>query len=328
MNGMKNKSLLARTGRVAVLAAAAVAVVALSACGKKEGGATQVAAKVNGDEITVHQINFVLQQQRGLRADQSEMAQHRILDRLIDEQIAVQNAEKLKLDRDPDTVQRIEEAKREILARAYIESVANGAAKPADTDVRKYFDQHPGLFANRKIYTLQRLEVPAPADKQAEVVAHAESARNQAEFTDWLKSQDLKFNVNPMTQPAEALPLAIVDKLATLNDGQSLAMPQQLGVSVFNIVSTQPAPKTFDDARGAIEQFLGVEAKRAAVQTATKNLRDGAKIEYVGKFAASDAAPVNALAPASGAASAAVTSSSAATSGIDAASLQKGLGLK
>jgi len=316
------------TSRAAAIAAAVAVALALAACGaKKEGGATQVAAKVNGDEITVHQINYLLQQQRNLRPEQSEAAQRQLLERLIDQQLAVQNAEKLKLDRDPQTVQALEAARREILARRYIESIAEKAAKPSDDEVRKYYDAHPALFAQRKIYTLQRVDVTAAPDKRADVVAHAESAKTGAEFTDWLKSQDIKFNVSPMTSPSESLPLQIVDKVAALKEGQSLPLPQQFGISVLTLVSAQTAPKSFEDARAPIEQFLSVDAKRAAVTGATKTLREGAKIEYEGKFAASAPAAATPAAPASQAAPAAASAVQPAANpaSVDVEAVQKGL---
>lgn len=321
-----NKSATARGARVAALAAAAMLL--LAACGAKKEGATQVAAKVNGDEITVHQINFALQQQRNLRPEQSEAAQRQLLERLIDQQLAVQNAEKLKLDRDPQTVQMLEAARREILARRYIESVAEKAGKPSDDDVKKYYDAHPALFAQRKVYTFQRVDVTASADKRADVVAHAEGAKTGAELTDWLKAQDIKFTVNPMTQPAEALPLQLVDKVAGLKEGQSLPLPQQFGVSVLTLQSAQAAPKSFDEARAPIEQFLSVDSRRTAVASASKGLREGAKIEYQGKFAAS--APAAGTPPVQPAPTPASVPQPAASpaSGMDAATVQKGLGLK
>ena len=316
------------TVRVAFLAVAAAATLVLAACGAKKEGATQVAAKVNGDEITVHQINFALQQQRNLRPEQAEGAQRQLLERLIDQQLAVQNAEKLKLDRDPQTVQMLEASRREILARRYIESIAEKAGKPSDDEVKKYYDAHPALFAQRKVYTLQRVDVSAAPDKRADIAAHAESAKTATEFTDWLKAQDIKFSTNPMTQAAESLPLQLVDKVAALKEGQSMPLPQQFGVSVLTLVSAQAAPKTFEESRAPIEQFLLADTRRTAVTAATKNLRDGAKIEYQGKFAAS--APV-AGTPAPQAAPTAATPPQPAASpasGMDAATLQKGLGLK
>ena len=52
------------------LVALVAAVVVLAGCGdKKEKGASQTAARINKAEVTVHQINFVLQQQRGHRTE-------------------------------------------------------------------------------------------------------------------------------------------------------------------------------------------------------------------------------------------------------------------
>ncbi|MBW8894389.1 MAG: hypothetical protein JF617_20660, partial [Burkholderiales bacterium] len=54
--------------RVPLLLATLVAAAALVACGGDKGDkASQTAAKVNKEEITVHQINFVLQRQPGLK---------------------------------------------------------------------------------------------------------------------------------------------------------------------------------------------------------------------------------------------------------------------
>ena len=103
--------------RQATLAVLVGTLAVVAGCGDKKDKASQTAAKVNRDEITVHQINFVLQQQRGLRPEQADAASKQILERLIDQQLALQKADELKIDRDPRVVQQLEAAKREILDR-------------------------------------------------------------------------------------------------------------------------------------------------------------------------------------------------------------------
>ena len=94
-----------------VLACAAL----LAACGGGDGDkkpATQVAAKVNSGEISVHQVNQVLQRQPGLKPEQVQAVSRRVLDGLVDQELAIQQATEQKLDRDPRVVSAIEAAKR------------------------------------------------------------------------------------------------------------------------------------------------------------------------------------------------------------------------
>ena len=153
------------------------AVLVLAACGgSRTRPASQTAAKVNKDEITVHQINFVLQQQRNLRPEQADAASKQILERLIDQQLAVQKADDLKLDRDPRVVQQLEAAHREILARAYLERVGEAATKPTPEEIKKYYDDKPALFKDRRIYSIQEIAIEA---KPEQVQALRDQARRQ-----------------------------------------------------------------------------------------------------------------------------------------------------
>ena len=305
----------------------------LAGCGKKEEkGATQVAAKVNGDEITVHQLNFVLKQQR-VPADgpQADQVRRQILERMVEQQVAVQRAEKEKLDRDPEVMQALEAMRRDVITRFYIERVAEKAAKPTADEVRAWYDGKPAQYAQRRTWVIQKVDANVPADRRAEVVEKVQAAPSAAAVTEWLKSQDIKFNVSTANPPSEALG-PLLDKVAALKDGQTVAVPQAFGVTVITLQSSSPAPIPFEQARGQIEQQLWNERKREAVMAEVKSLRQDAKVEYVGAFAASaPAAPSPAIRPASmPAAPVAIPSASspAASGAIDPATLQKGLGIK
>src|SRR5512139_4330043 len=76
-------------------------------CGDKKDEAaedkkpTQVAAKVNGTELTVSQVNFALQRIPNLDKDQSKAASLQVVRNLVDQEVLAQKATVDKLDRDP-----------------------------------------------------------------------------------------------------------------------------------------------------------------------------------------------------------------------------------
>ncbi|HEX2009531.1 MAG TPA: EpsD family peptidyl-prolyl cis-trans isomerase, partial [Roseateles sp.] len=273
--------------RMAGLALAVSAVVLLAACGggSKSEKASQTAAKVNKEEITVHQINFVLQRQPNLKPEQAEAAGKQVLERLIDQEVAVQKAEELKLDRDPRVVQQIEAAKRDIIARAYIERLGEGVSKPTAEEVTKYFNDKPALFKDRRIYSLQELVIEAKPEQFAEIRAKLQESKNMGEFAEYLKSHDFRFAGNQAVRAAEQLPLANLDAIAQMRDGQSVVSQSANGLTVLFLVGSRSQPIDETRARPAIEQFLSNQRKAELAQKDIKALREGAKIEYVGKFA-------------------------------------------
>ncbi|MDE2368737.1 MAG: EpsD family peptidyl-prolyl cis-trans isomerase [Burkholderiales bacterium] len=315
-------------GRLTLAAVAlASTTLMLAACGdKKDPAATQTAARVNKDEITVHQINFMLQQQRGLRQDQAEAASHQILERLIDQDLAVQKADDQKLDRDPRVVQQLEAARREVLARAYLEKVGEGAAKPTQQEIQKYYEDKPALFSDRRIYNLQEISIEARPDQIPQLRERLTTSKNVADFIEYLKSQNIKFAGNQAVRAAEQLPMASLDAIARMKDGQAMVTDTPTGVQVLLLAGSRSQPVSIDQAKPAIEQYLLNERKRKLIEDEMKSLRAAAKIEYVGRFAP---AASGAAAGASAAQAAPLESPAApASPGLSSSDITKGMGLK
>jgi EpsD family peptidyl-prolyl cis-trans isomerase len=278
--------------RFLLIMVAVVGALANTACGgSREKGASQTAAKVNKEEITVHQINFVLQQQRGLKQDQAETASKQVLEQLIDQELAIQRATDLKLDRDPRVVQQLEAAKREILARAYLEKVGETASKPTPDEIRAYYDEKPALFKERRIYSLQEIFIEASPEQSESLRERLAASKNITEFVEFLKSNGYRFTGNQAVRAAEQLPLASLDTFAKMQDGQATLTTKPNGVQVLVLVSSRSQPVSEEQASRAIEQFLTNERKRKLVEEDIKALRAAATIQYVGKFAADAASP-------------------------------------
>lgn len=308
--------------RVVLLVGVALTVLLTSCSDTKDKPATQTAAKVNKEEITVHQIDALLQQQRGLRPEQADEAARRALERLIDQELAVQKAAELKVDRQPPVMQAIEAARRDIIARAYADRIGEGATRPTPAEVKKYYDDNPELFAQRRVFQLQELAIEVPPDQIEALRVRLRAAKNVGEFAEYLKANKIRFATNQAVRSAEQLPLSLLPALAKLKDGESFLTPTAAGAQLIVVAGSRPQPVDETRAAPAIEQFLLNERKRRVMADDLKSLRSAAQIAYVGKFAASAPGAVKPATPTETAASAAAAPS------IEAGVISEGLGLK
>ena len=278
-----------------VLIAAALA---LTACGKSDEkkGATQVAAKVNSGEITVHQINFALQRIPGLKQEQLGEAKKQVLDNLVTQELAVQQAIEAKLDRDPNVQQMIEAARRDILAKAFLEQSTKSLGKPSADEVKKYYAEHPELFSARKIFRIEEIGFNSTPEAVALVSDLISKGKTGNELVSGLKAKGIEVGGGVTVKPAEQIPLELLPKIAQSKEGQ----PQLVNVgnrsAIFTVLASKPEPISEAAAQPVIEQFIANKAKSDMVANTIKQLKDKAKIEYQGEFA--NAAPAAAPAPA------------------------------
>lgn len=267
-------------------------VVIAGGCKKAEDAkvATQVVAKVNADEITVHQVNYILARTQNVTPEGAAQAKREILNRLIDQQLARQQAIEKKLDRSPNVVQTIETARNEILARAYLEQIAAAQPKPTAEEVKKYYAEHPELFAQRRIFSLEELVVQPKEGLAAGLREQAAKARSTQDVAAWLKSQDARFAANRGVRSAEQIPLELLPKLQAMKDGEIRLIEAGDRLYVFRVVATKAAPVDEATAAPRIQQFLFNQRSSEAVAKEMKQLKEKARIEYVGDFAKEAAA--------------------------------------
>jgi EpsD family peptidyl-prolyl cis-trans isomerase len=266
-------------------------------CGKSDDKkpATQVAAKVNSEEITVHQVNNILARNPNIRPEAAARAKREIVERLVDQELARQRAIEKKLDRSPQVVQAIEAARSEILARAYLQQVAAAQAKPTPEEVKKYYAEHPELFSQRRLYVLEEIAL-APAEGIAkELRQKVAKARSMQEIGEWLKGREIQYVVNRGGRAAEQIPLEMLPRLNKMKDGEIQVLEIGERLNVVRVVATKPAPVDEATAAPRIQQFLYNKRSSEIVAEEMKRLKGDAKIEYVGEFA--DGAPAKQVQP-------------------------------
>lgn len=283
---------------------AAALVIALSTallvagCGekKKDRAALTTAALVNNGEVSLAQVNLALQQQRSLRPEQADAASRLILERLIDQTLAMQRAERDGLEREPRVQLQLDAARREVLARAFVEKAVDDAPKPTPEEIRRHYDERPALYRQRQLFNVLELLVEVAPEQAPALRDKLAAAANLQEFTEYLKANGLRFASSQTQRGAEQFAPGTLEALLKMKDGQVSVQQSAAGLQVFVLLSSRPQPLGEEQARPLIERALLAERKRRIVEEQVKSLRASGRIEYLGSYAKG---PKPAAAPAS-----------------------------
>lgn len=262
----------------------------LTACGSKDGAEgdkakTQVVAKVNGDEISIHQLNQQMSRLGQLSEEQAKTASRQVLGGLVDQQLMLQQALKAKLDRDPKVLQVLEAARSQVLTQAYMEQQLETVKKPTEQEISEFYGKHPELFSQRRVYRLQELAVAVGRDKLAEVEAGIKAAKDLNGIAEWLKSKNYQFSASSNVRAAEQLPLELLPRLQKMKDGEIVLIPTDRSINIVMLAASQEQPVDQTKARPLIEQYFVNQAKSEIAKKTLEKLRADAKVEYVGAFA-------------------------------------------
>jgi EpsD family peptidyl-prolyl cis-trans isomerase len=254
---------------VALLACAVTAGCERVAAGR---GDTQLAARVNGVEISARQL-------RASGAANAAQA----LEKVIERELLVQKALEAGLERDPQVAESIDAARRQLLAQAYLDKIAVGKNATRE-EVHAFYAGNPALFAERRIYRLRELAVAAPAELVDVLGAEAAQAADLDQVAAWLRARGASFSAAATTLPAEQVPLSQLPRLARMKDGEIAVFPAPGGAAVVQIVRAEAAALSESQAAPLIEQFLAGRKRLEVAAAEVKRLRQVATIEYAGEF--------------------------------------------
>jgi peptidyl-prolyl cis-trans isomerase C len=300
---------------------------ALSGCGDKAKAPGQSLASVNGDEITVLQLNEELQRSN-VPQQQQAAASKQLLESLIERQLLTGEAVKEKLDRDPKVVQSIERAKALILAQAYLQKHVTNIAKPTPAEVADYYAKHPGFFANNKVFDMRQL-VLATKDVTPELKTVMDNAKSLEDVAAWLEAHQVKFGRGQLSRASAELPPELSSKLLAMPKNQLFIIREGERSLLITLTDIKDRPVTQEAAAAQIEQFLFNQKNKEAAAAELARLRAAAKIEYLNKQMAPGADAPAASAPAAVAAPAPAAAAPEASKSLGNESTERGVaGLK
>ena len=261
--------------------------VLLSGCEKPASSAkSETVATVAGDKISKAELNLAVSRLGELSEAQSAEAKSKLLQALIDQRLVAEAAKKAGLDKEPAVEIAMAHAGRQVLAEAYAERNFKDVAKPTDTEIAEYFNQHPELFSARRIYRIQELDLTVDASRLAEVEAKLKSSHSIGDFVNWVKEQGIEGKSAVAVKPAEQIPAALLGRLSQMKDGQVALLPGRPGhVVIQQLLESQMQPVSLEQSHSAIERALIVQKRKELMEADLKKLRETVKIEYASGYA-------------------------------------------
>lgn len=237
-------------------------VMAIAACSPLEQD--KVAARVNGEKILTEEVDLALQY-KGV-ATHDPTARQRLIEKLVIEELLAQQF--LRGTPGSALVEKsaVSAARREILARSYIETLVGRVPRPSAEQVSAYYRDNPDMFARRRIFTLRQVDVSAAPSLHAELRRRIAAAESLDALTDWLRRENIRFVRTDLERGSDELDRNLVVQLDGLKKAEVGVIDTNFGLRVVQLLRTRSAPIDERSASPSIEQRLWREMRVAAVE--------------------------------------------------------------
>ncbi len=257
------------------------AVLGLAGCSHSDGDKKpgQALVRVNGEEVTVYQLNEELRQVNSAGAN-PDKERKQLVEALVDRQLLVEEALKQKLDRDPNVMEAIERAKSQILAQAYLKTKLADAQKPERAEIEAYYAAHPEFFAQRKLFEVRQFAV-ASKDFSDELKGVMDNAKSLDEVAAWLDAHKIEFAKSQAMRTSPELPQQMLAKMQGPDKTALFLLRNDSKTLLMSVTVVKDMPIGVDAASPEIAQILANKRGQDAADAELKRLHSIAKIEYL-----------------------------------------------
>lgn len=265
-----------RTNRWELIGGCALAMLALSGCKREATG--QVAAVVNGDEITLAEVNQEIGAGQPEGKVDKQAIQRAALQKIIDRRLVAQVARDDGIDKQPEYLARQRQADEMLLIQMFGQKLSRAARMPDAAAIDKYIADNPTMFGERTVYKLDRIQFPMPRDPASLQAIKDDHSMDAVAAR--LTSMGIKFDRSPGGIDSAQFPPAVLAHIKALPPGEPFAVPAGNTVVVAVVTGTEPHPLVGADARPVALDRLRLQNLETTMGERLKTARASAKIDY------------------------------------------------
>lgn len=264
----------------ALLLASAAALL-LAGCGSKPGG--QVAAKVDGDEVTLTELNTELANAQVPKGADTKALQRQALQRVVERKLLANAAREDNLDQSPEFVIRRQQLEEALLVQLLSQKVARAMPTPSQGDIDSFMAGNPDMFAHRTIYSLDQLRFPMPSNP--EMLKQLGAAKTMPAVTETLDRLGIKYQRGSGNLDSAQVPKQLLAQIRKVPAGEPFVVPAGNAVVVSLITGSKEVPLAGPEVRPLAANAAKNVKLGEQLQARLKAERAKAKIEYQPGFA-------------------------------------------
>jgi peptidyl-prolyl cis-trans isomerase C len=245
----------------------AASAAALASCGGDKGEALakgQVVATASGKDITVHELNAELMGLALPAGEQRKQVEQQALQGLVSRTILADLARERGIDKSPSYSLQKRRAEEALLVQMLQRDIASKVPQVGRADADKFIAENPDLFAQRKIFTLDQIQFPAPKDMAA--LKSFEPLKTMEDVQKRLVEDGIEHRRGGSKLDTVGANPAMIRQLAKLPPNEVFIIPNQGVIVASKIVSTQVVPFAGDDAVKYASQLVQMQRVSAATE--------------------------------------------------------------
>ncbi len=259
-----------------VSAIGAIVSVTLAGCDSKPTG--QVVAIVNGEEISLPELNAELEALSVPANADKEKVRRLALQQIVDRRLIAQAAKEEGLDKDPAYVMRERRSDELLLVQMYGKKAADTIRVPGAPEIDKFIADNPTLFGQRTRYLVDQIQFQMPSDPAS--LKQLEGDHSLAEVAETLKAMGIKFEQGKNALDSGSVPPEVMKRILALPPGEPFIVPAGDRVVVSVITGNEPLTLPPEQVRPLAVQAIRNQSLGKLAQSRLKEAKAKAKIEY------------------------------------------------
>ena len=257
----------------------------LYGCGKAD---QKVLARVSNDVITLKEFNEKIEKLPKQYQEIARSQKRKFLDDIINEELLYKEALKAKVDKDPETQEVIEAAKRKIFISRILKNRIEDRVSVSEENIRKYYDEHSEEFMLPERWRASHILV----DTQAEAEEVMERIKQGADFS------ELARNMSKDATSKQDGDVGYFSKGQLIPEFEKACFELEVG-EVSDVVKTQfgyhvikltdkksPEVQDFSNVKSIINKEMEREQKKELFEKMMADLKNEAKITVYEKLIA------------------------------------------